>query len=184
MPDRRAPAAAIAAFACLFALAASAAESDLGYRAFHNRNYCRILHFLQVLYRQPLGSKHRFLVADPGRRTGEYVQCLIAPDRTGALCEAASGKWLQPAQPLVDGPRLATLGALGFALDPGDGNYQLTRPISAETDLRGVAELYLQVFYDVYEAPANTDLVLTVPRGLRLPTIEDSADPDCLPAIS
>lgn len=160
------------------------AAPDTGYEAFRNRNFCRVLFYLQTLYRVPGTVKNRFLIGEPMWRGDRYVQCLIAPNRSGILCELASGEWLRPPLRLVPPHRLPVLFALGFGPAPTNGNYQVSRPLAQESDLQQVAELFLRAFYDVYGLPPEADLRLKAPLVRRVPVAQPSVDRDCQPYTS
>ena len=159
-------------------------DSDPGYAALREQNYCRIRLSLEALYRITGPVQHRYLVVEPAAQSGLYVQCLFALDRSSMLCEAASGRWLKPQRQLVSTARLPALLALGFAPDPGDGNYHLERAIAGEPDLPAIAELYLRTLYDVFAVPPDAELRLKAPLLRRLPYISRPLDRDCRPLIS
>jgi hypothetical protein len=163
---------------------AVASEQDPNYELFRNRHYCRILLHLQALYRVPGVVRHRYLIAEPSGRPASYVQCLIAPDRSGVVCEAASGRWLRPPRQLISADRLPVLLALGFTPEPGDANYRIGLPIAKESDLRAIAELYLHTFYNVYELAPEADLRLKAPLVRRPRVLGQPLDRDCQPYLS
>jgi hypothetical protein len=174
---------AVFSLALLAPAATAAEEAEAGLDALRAHNYCRILAYLQAIYRRPPGTINRYVIADLPGRPGVYVQCWIAPDRSYIECEAASGQFLRPVEQLVPARNLKMLPVLGFGSDPGHDNYTQEHPLAGERELARYADLYIRSFYLLYDADPATTFQLEAPLVRRPPPLP-SDDDRCRPLIS
>jgi hypothetical protein len=152
--------------------------------AMRDRHFCRILSYLEEIYRRPGSLKHRYLIAEPDTRREDYVQCLVSPDRAQIYCEAASGRFARPARQLVPPDRLPQLMVLGFDGNPGEGNYRQQHPLAGIADLAHYADLYLRTFHYLYGIGPDSDLYLRAPLVPIAPPPRYRAGADCYAATS
>jgi hypothetical protein len=173
--------AVVAAFG-LAALIPTAVAEEAGLATFRAGNYCRILAYLQAIYRYPIGTINRYVIADLPGRPETYVQCWIAPDRRRILCEAASGRFLRPIEQLVPAEKLPLVAALGYGTDPGRDNFRQEHDLHSPRELEHYAELYIRSFVLLYGASPETVVRLEAPLVRRPPPAPRDTD-ICRPLI-